>query len=230
MAHGTSGSAGSRHPLAQAGAVLAKDLVIEYRTRFALTAVLLFAVTTLVTVSYTVGQQAGAVLQAALLWIVLYFAALSGLTRTFVAEEDGRTADALRLSAGGVAVFSGKLAFNLLLLVVLAALLVPGFGLLMGLQVAAYGLLVAALATGCWGLAAVLTFTAALVAQARARGALGAVVAFPLVAPLLPMAVGAVAAAITGDPQGWAAVRGLAAYSGIMTVAGVLLFDSIWTA
>ena len=216
--------------VAAALAVLRKDLLVEFRTRFALAAIGMFALTTLVAVSFAVGLGMTEAVQAALLWVVLYFAALSGLTRGFVAEEDGRTADALRLAANGTAVFWGKLVFNLLLLAALAVLLVPGFAVLMGARVAAPGLLVAALAAGCFGLTAALTFTAALVAQARSRGALGAVVSFPLVAPLLKLSIDATQAAMVGNAQGWGTVTTVAALGGIVTIVAVLLFDSVWTA
>jgi heme exporter protein B len=230
MATAGSSSAGEPREGRAALAVLGKDLRVEYRTRYAVCAIGLFAVTTLFAVSFSLNGRAAPEVQAALLWIVLYFAALSGLTRTFVAEEDGRTADQLRLSTSGTAVFLGKLAFNCLLLLALAIILVPGFMILMAAQPQDFGLLAATLATGCWGLAAVLTFTAALISQARARGALGAVVAFPLVAPLLPLAIGATTAALRGDGGAWPAVRALASYSGIMTVVAVLLFEAVWNA
>ncbi len=218
--------------LTQAWAVLVKDLRVEFRTRLALAAVVLFALTTLVAVGFAVGPGSSASVQAALLWIVLYFAALTGLTRAFVGEEEARTADGLRLAAGGSAVFVGKLAFNLLLLAVLALLLVPGFVLLMGTRVADVGLLVGALVAGGAALGSALTFTGALVAQAHSRGTLGAVVSFPLVAPLLKLAMDATQAAFLGGAGsgGWAAVTSAAALGGIVTVLAVLLFDTVWSA
>lgn len=215
---------------AETRAVLNKDLAVELRTRYALTAIALFAVTCLTAVSFTVGPQAQTRLQAALLWLVLLFAALTGLSRTFVAEEDGRTADALRLAASPASVFLGKLLFNLLLLLALAVVLVPAYAVLMQVGAQDLVLLSVALLTGCWGLATVLTFTAALVAQARARGALGAVLAFPLLTPLLWLAIEATANGLGGQAQGWGQVRGLVAYGGIMTTVGVLLFESVWSA
>ena len=215
---------------AEAAAVLVKDLAVELRTRYALSAVGLFAVTCLVAVAFTAGPQAGSQIQAALLWLVLLFASLSGLARSFVAEEDGRTADSLRLAAAPTAVYLGKLAFNLWLLLMLNLVLVPGYVLFMAVQWKSVSLLLATLLTGSWGLAAVLTFTSALVSRARARGALGAVVAFPVLVPVLVMAIGATAAAIDGSFQGWYHVRGLTAFAGIMTILSVLLFDWVWTA
>ncbi len=224
MAHASCGWAG------EARAVLVKDLRVEFRTRYALSAVTLFAVTCLVAVGFTAGPQAGQRVQAALLWLVLLFAGLSGLARSFVAEEDGRTAESLRLAADAVAVYLGKLTFNVLLLWALCLILVPGYQVTMHVRWQSPALLVAVLAVGSWGLAAVLTFTSALVARARARGALGAVVAFPLLAPLLVMAIRATAAAIEGDALGWYDVRGLIAFAGIMTTVALLLFEWVWNA
>ncbi|MCC7491525.1 MAG: heme exporter protein CcmB [Fimbriimonadaceae bacterium] len=215
---------------AEAAAVLRKDLRVELRTRYALTAVGQFAVTCLVAVSFTAGPQAQSAVQAALLWLVLLFAALSGLARSFVAEEDGRTGETLRLAAGATAVYLGKCAFNVLLLLALCGVLVPGYQVLMDVVWRDPALLLATLLTGSIGLAAVLTFTSALVARAQMRGAVGAVVAFPLLIPLLVMAVAATTAALDGSLQGWYHVRGLAAFAGIMLTVALLLFEVVWNA
>ena len=81
----------------EVGAVLAKDARSEYRSRAALNAILLFALTTLAVVSFQISAQGlapgvKARLLASLLWIVLFFSAMSGLPRVFVKEEDSRTA------------------------------------------------------------------------------------------------------------------------------------------
>src|SRR5437660_4431187 len=103
--------------LRQAMAVLEKDLRAELRNRAALNSILLFSITSLVVVGFAVGpSQMAPVLKAALLWVVLFFAAFSGLAHVFTHEEETNTATALRLSAPPGAVYAGKLAFNLLLL------------------------------------------------------------------------------------------------------------------
>ena len=69
-------------------ALLKKDLLEEFRTRYAVNALLMFAVTALVMVSFAVGMNTlNATLHAALLWIIL-FASMSGLSRSFVKEEE----------------------------------------------------------------------------------------------------------------------------------------------
>src|SRR5690349_492211 len=101
-------------PVGQALAVLEKDLRAELRNRAAVNAILLFAVTALVVVGMALGPaKLSGVLSAALLWVVLFFAAFSGLAHVFLHEEETNTAMALRLSAPASAVYAGKLAFNL---------------------------------------------------------------------------------------------------------------------
>ena len=102
----------TRHWLGCAWAVFRKDVQIELRTRYAVGAVLLFAVTTLVAVSG--GARAAAPVKsdvkAALLWIVLLFAALSGLARAFVREEEAGTAAAAAAAGPGDGGLCGQMA------------------------------------------------------------------------------------------------------------------------
>ena len=162
--------------LAEAWAVTAKDLRTEFRTRVALSSVGLFALTTLIAVAYSVGPfrisaEDRPFLLAVLLWIVVFFAGLAGLDRSFVKEEESHTAPLLRLSASPHVVWAGKLLFNLVLLAVLLAAVVPLYCVLMGYRIQLLGWFVALLAAG--GLAEVkvarLTLGVAHLVAARAR-------------------------------------------------------------
>jgi len=75
--------------LNEAVAIWFRDLRSEFRTRYALNAILMFAVTTLIAVSFSIGsfrieESERPFLYAVLLWIILTFSALSGLARSFV--------------------------------------------------------------------------------------------------------------------------------------------------
>ncbi len=216
---------------AEAAAVFAKDWRSELRTRYALNTLGLFALTTLVVVSYALGPigaspLAPAVLPA-ILWIILLFAATAGLPRLFVAEEETHTATALRLSATPSALFCGKLAFGLALIVALEVLTTPLYLAMVQLKVASPGLLVATLAIGGFGLAACSTLVAAMVAQARGRGTLFAVLLFPVLVPLLIMVVALTRQAVAGEAAGVTLVQ-LLLYDGSVTVAALMLFPAMW--
>jgi heme exporter protein B len=213
-------------------AVLAKDLRSEYRTRYALSAVLLFAVTALAVVSFSVSPYSlEADAQSAFLWIVLFFSAMSGLSRSFVREEEARTAMALRLAAAPEAVYLGKLLFNITLQGAVAIVVVPLFLVLMDIAPAHPGLLVWAAVLGTLALASSSTIIAAVVSRANAKGALFAVLAFPVTLPGLSSAIRATTAALQGavGRVGTAGdLRALAAYSVLMIATSLLLFDFVW--
>ena len=220
--------------LAEAAAVFLKDLRAELRTRVALSTLGLFALTTLAAVSYTIGPYRIAAgdrpfLLAALLWIVIFFAAMAGLDRSFVKEEEGHTAPLLRLSAAPLAVWAGKLLYNAALLYVLMAALVPLYCGLMGLSVASPGALVAVLGVGGYALAVTTTMVAAIIARAMTRGALFPVLSIPLLLPLLILAIEGTRAAAEGSTDVvLATLRAVGSFGGMMTVLSLLLFPVVW--
>jgi heme exporter protein B len=223
-----------RHWLGCVGAVFRKDMQIELRTRYAVGAVLLFAVTTLVAVSGALGgHPVKSDVKAALLWIVLLFAALSGLARAFVREEEAGTAPMLRLTAPATAVYAGKWLFNVALTLAVEAVGVPLFLVVLPPQVVNSGLLLGVLLLGGVGLAGAATFVAALIAQTGSgKSALFFVVAFPVLMPVLLIAVEATVGAFSsGSFYETRAVHDLgllAAYAVVMTTAAFLLFEIVW--
>jgi heme exporter protein B len=217
---------------AEAAAVFAKDWRAERRARHALATLALFGVTTLVVASLALGPAAAgdpgrADVVAALLWILLLFAAAAGLPRAFVHEEEARTATALRLAARPSALFAGKLAWVVSLVALLELLTAPLAVALFDLQVARPLALVAALGAGGLGLAGATTVLAAIVAQGRGATTLFAALAFPLLVPLAVLAVGATRSALGGSEMGDSLVQ-LLLYDGSVVVAGFLLFPAIW--
>jgi heme exporter protein B len=225
------GTPGVLEMLARSTAVLRKDLTCEFRTRYAINTIGLFAVTTLVAVGFSVGGvEVSRSIQAALLWIIIYFSALSGLSRTFVREEESRTADALRLAAPPGAVFGGKLLFNLILLFALEVVIVPLFLGMMGVAVKGWLLLLVVLGVGSMGLAVSATIIAALVSHANAKSALFAVLAFPILLPVLVAGIRGTEAAFTSTvfASGIQDVKLLVSYTGIMFVVSLLVFRFTW--
>ena len=73
-------------------AVLQKDLRLEMRSRYALNMLLMFVLSSLLLIAFSVGKEAVSErMQTALLWIVILFSASIGLGRSFVAEEEQGT-------------------------------------------------------------------------------------------------------------------------------------------
>lgn len=217
--------------LSQGVSVLQKDLRIEFRTRYAYSALVMFAITTLVTVSFSIGGFAlESDVTAAMLWIILFFSAMAGLSRTFVHEEETGTVIALKMAAQPEPVYLGKYFFNVVLLFSLTVLLVPLFLVLLNVEMVLVAGFFATVLLGALGLASASTILAAIVSKAGAKGSLMTVLAFPLLVPLLFAAINATRTALGGGPAEtittdlWL----LFFYNCIAVVASLLLFEFVW--
>jgi heme exporter protein B len=209
-------------------AILRKECRSEWRTRYGLNAALLFAITSLTSVSFAVGRLSDrADLMSALLWVVLLFAALASMGHAFVREVEGHTLTLLRLVASPTSIALGKLLFNLVFLVVIEAVTVPLYLVLMGAPPPRWGAFLALLGLGSLTLACATTLVGAVIAQTRGRGALFAGVALPILLPVL-------AASVSGMRSQWAGgpiveeARLLAAYAIALFGASLLLYDHLW--
>ncbi len=211
-------------------AVLVKDLRAEYRTRYAVNAIFLFALTTLAAVSFSLG--AGGIpghYLAVLFWIILFFSALSGLAQSFVKEAETGTAVSLKLNAADDAVFFGKWLFNLILLLGLECFLVPLFLVLLNADVARWPLFLGVVLLGSLGMVSATTLIAAVIATAGVRGALFSVLALPILLPLLVPLVRVTEYCFLADSvAGSDELTVLAAYAVVATVVGWLLFPFVW--
>jgi heme exporter protein B len=209
-----------------------KDIKSEMRTRYAINAIAMFAVVTVFAVSFAIrGAGLATELQSSLLWIVIYFSSLSGLAQSFIKEEESKTAIALRLYTPSEVVLAGKLLFNLVLLFGLNMITVPLFAVFISLDVANYPLFFTIIVIASIGLAAVTTLVAAIISKASVKGALFAVLSFPLILPVLMMAISGTKKALV-EGNGFATARMeiqvLLAYLVVMVVAGFMLFDAVW--
>jgi len=208
-----------------------KDLKAEFRSRYALNAVIMFALVTLTVISFALGiLRLSPEMLAALFWIVVFFASMSGLAQTFIREEESGTSLVLKLTADGTSVFFGKALFNLLLLFMLAILIVPLFIVLLKAQIVSWPIFLAAVIPGLIGLAGATTIIAAIVAQASVKGTLFTVISFPVLLPLLVGVIEITKVALTGGIWGevTAPLQLVAAYDVVMVTLSVMLFDFVW--
>lgn len=219
--------------LRQAAAVLHKDLLIEARTRQAVTSMVFFAGLVLLILGFALGPDSIAVREAApgLLWIAVVFTAVLGLSRAYDTERENRGVEGLFQYPGTrSAIFAGKLIGILLLLLFVEAVLFVGGALLYNLDLGGVAAPLAGVALlGTAGLAGIGTLYGALTLNLRAREVLLPLLMFPLVVPVVLGSVSATRLLLAGDPFGelGAWVRLLAAYDVVFTVAPLLAFEHV---
>ena len=213
--------------------VLWKDVLTERRSKAALNALLFFSLLLLFIFQFTLGGDRERLTAAlpGLLWLGFVLSGLVGLGRTFLLERENDCWDGLLLTPGDKsAIYLGKVAGNLLLMLLVEAILLALFALFFNVDVGrALPALSLVLLLGTIGFAAVGTLFAAMTAHVRAREVLFPVLLLPVVVPVLLGAVKATEAVLAGEPLAAVAqwLQLLAAADVIYVVAGLLTFDAL---
>jgi heme exporter protein B len=213
-------------------AIFRKDLHSELRTRYAISALLMFVITTIAIILFSLGSEGASVdVLSGMLWVVIFFAAMSGLSRTFVMEEERGTSMTLQLLASPSAVYCGKLLFNLILVtgvnlltVILYSVFISGF------IIKTASIFFITIALGSIGFAAAATIIAAIIARASTKGTLYPVLSFPILLPLLLTVINATRLAAEGAffEEAYGEFQILISYIVVVIATSFIVFDFVW--
>lgn len=209
--------------------VFTKELLCEFRTKYVLSTLVMFALVTLSSVSMAVGGVSLAPqISGVLLWIILFFCSMAGLSRVFVEEQETGTIFALRIYMPSQAIILGKMLFNTVLLFFLSLFVVPLFIMFLNVDISFWWSFLTVLCLGTVGIAAASTLTAAMVAKAGGKHSLFTVLTFPI---LLPQFLGSIHATIrlfSQIPPTYHDLIFMAGYDLVLIVAAYILFDYFW--
>jgi heme exporter protein B len=214
-------------------AVAWKDLLVEGRSKETLNALLFFSLALLFVFQFALGpdrERLASVLPG-LLWLGFILSGVLGLGRTFLVEHQNDCWEALRLAPGDKsAIYLGKLAGSLVLMLVVETLVLALFVLFFNVDLGpAWPALALVIALGTVGIAAVGTLFAAMTAQVRARELLFPVLLLPVLVPVLLGTVKATEALLGGEPLAAVAhwLKLLGAADVVYLATGFLTFDVI---
>src|SRR5438309_170433 len=214
----------------QVYAVLAKDLLVEWRSRDLVVAMVVFAFLALVTFNFALDLHAEllSAVGGGVLWVVVVFAGTIGLGRSFAAERDQGTLEGLLIAPlDRSALFFAKVLGNLLFMGVVELVTVGAFVALFNVSIDPPAL-AATLALGTLGLAATGTLFAGIASNTRAREVMLQVLLFPIIVPLLIGVVQASQPALSGGtaPEApWLSL--LATFDVVYLAAGAVAFDYV---
>ncbi|MBD3852579.1 MAG: heme exporter protein CcmB, partial [Acidobacteria bacterium] len=122
------------------------------------------------------------------------------------------------------------LVFNLLVIYLLMAILVPLYCILMGYTIVMVWEFVLILVLGGYALAVITTIVAAIIARALTRGSLFSVLSLPLLLPLMIFLIQGTAGVAEGTPEIVSStVRAVLSMGGIMTIVSAALFPVVWS-
>lgn len=216
----------------KAFALFKKDWLSELRTRYAINALAMFILVTISVILFSIGQEKiTEYLTGGLLWVVIFFSAMSGLSRAFVSEEERGTTLTLQLIAAPATIFSGKLIFNVILVFLMnIAITFLFFILFESFVIQNFLLFTFAFILGNFGIAISSTIIAAIISKAGSKGTLYPVLSFPILLPLILTLLELTKFAMDGElvSDSLVEIFVLVCYDVIMLTASYLLFDFIW--
>lgn len=213
----------------QVHALIAKDLLIEARTREAISALLVYALLVLVLFNFALDlrPEVMAAVGPGVFWVAVVFTGPVVLARGFADEREHGTLELiLAAPIGRTALFVSRLLGTSLLMLAGQAVLVPAFVVLFDAQVNVLAL-APALLLGDVGLAGVGTIFSAMAAHTRAREVLLPVLIFPIIVPLLIAVVQSTGQAL-GAPaidRPWLGL--LIAFDAVYVAVGLALFEHV---
>jgi heme exporter protein B len=214
-------------------ALIRKDVHSELRTRYALNALIMFVVTAVATILFALrSDQPTSSVLSGLYWVVVFFTAMSGLSRTFVSEEERGTTMTLQLVASPSTVYFAKLIFNTALTfsmtIAVTILYMTVFS--NAFVIKTLSIFLGTVVLGSLGFASASTIIAAIVAKANTRGTLYPVLSFPILIVLLMTVMSATTKALDGEEFTTALgdFQILIGYFLAMTGGSYLLFEYVW--
>ncbi len=178
-------------------ALLRKELKLEWRQKFAVGGVLLYLVSAVFLAYLAFDGMIPLNTWNALYWLIMLFAAMNAILKSFIQEHDSRQMYYYSLVSARNYI-GAKILYNALLMIVLGLTGLVVFFAFMGNPLNSPWIFLANMVFGMLGFAAVLTLVSAIASRVRNSFTLMAVLGFPLVLPLLLLLIRVSAASIMG--------------------------------
>jgi heme exporter protein B len=211
--------------------ILHKDLVLELRTREALSGLVVLVLLILLTFTFAMNPEGAGAAAPAVQWVTFVFAGLMAIQRAFLVErENGAWYGLLLCPIDRGAIFVAKMASNVIVLGAAQLVLLALLALFLGASVLAAPLAVLFVNfLGLIGFSALATLFAAISVRLRAREMMLPLLVLPLLVPLIICAVEASRIVMNGGTVASAGpwIRVLATFDVIFSVAGWMLFEQL---
>ncbi|MFL5762841.1 MAG: heme exporter protein CcmB [Bacteroidia bacterium] len=205
-----------------------KELKLEMRNKYALGGILLYVVSTVFVSYLSFKKIVTPATWNALFWIILLFASINAVAKSFIGESRGRLLYLYTLVSPQAVIIS-RILYNSLLLLVLSGLCLGAYTLFIGNIIQDLPLFLVTLFCGTVGFSSLLTMVSAIASKAGNNFTLMAILSFPIMIPLLMVLIKLSKNAIDGLERwdlNYLAV--LLFLNVIITALSYLLFRYLW--
>ena len=208
--------------------LIIKEFTLEWRQKYAISGILLYVLST-VFIIFISFQKLSPQLWNVLFWIIMLFASINAVVKSFVQESGHRQLYYYQL-ANPLAILLSKMVYNTILLLLIGGLTFVALGFIAGSPVEDAAQFALALFFGSLGFSITFTFVSAIAAKADNSSTLMAILSFPVVIPVLLLLVNLSAHSI-GLLGGSGVVKDvmmLVAVDLVLLALGMVLFPFLW--
>ncbi len=205
-----------------------KDVILEWRAKYAINGILLYVVST-VFVCYQAFKSVDTLVWNALFWIILLFASINAISRSFVQESSYRQLYYYTIVSPKAVILS-KMVYNSLVMLFLSVIAFTVYSVVFNNPIANPSLYLIAVLLGSISFASVFTMVSGISAKTGNNSTIMAVLSFPVIIPLLLVLIKLSNIAIANiegvSPNGEIVV--LLAINVITITISLLLFPYLW--
>ncbi len=212
-----------------------KDLLLEWRMRYAIGGILLYVVAT-VFVIYIIlsGERSLEMVNhrwwSILFWMTMIFTAVNAIAKSFTQENRERLLYYYTLVRPQSVILS-KMLYNMLLMLLLALIALAIFSVMLGNPVKNFAIFLSAVTLGGMGFSFVLTLVSSIASKADNNATLMAILSLPVLLPLILIIQKLASSAFFIDSSFSNALNDmavLAAFNLLLVALSYILFPYLW--
>jgi len=216
--------------------LLKKEILLEWRSKYAFNGVLLYVIST-VFVCYMAfnlnpgfsGSTGYALVWNVLFWIIILFAAVNAIAKSFLQESKGRLLYYYSI-AGPQAIILSKIIYNILLMTLLSTLALIVYSVFFKNPTTDSLYYFITVLLGSISFSTVFTMISAIASKAGNNGTLMAILSFPVIIPVILLLVRMSKRAMDGLDRSlsYQDLGVLLAINAIVIATSLLLFPFLW--
>lgn len=208
--------------------LVAKELALEWRSKQAINSIVLYVVST-VFVCYQAFESVDTLVWNALFWIILLFASINAVSRSFVQESQYRQLYYYSITSPKAIILS-KIIYNMILMTLLSVVTFIIYALIFQNTIGDTPLYLFSIFLGSISFATVFTMVSGISSKTGNNSTIMAILAFPVVIPILILLLKLSSNALKGLDRASSEkeIVTLIAINVITVTVSLLLFPYIW--
>ncbi len=209
--------------------LIRKEIMLEWRSKYALNGILLYVVSTVFVCYLAFREISSAPTWNALFWIIMLFASVNAITKSFIQENRGRQLYYYTITSPQAIIIS-KIIYNIMLMVLLSAIALGFYTLVFKNPLGDPLFYLLSVLLGSISFASVFTMISGIASKASNGAGLMAILSFPVIIPLLVVLIKLSKNAMDGLDRSvsYDEIGVLIAINVIIVTTSLLLFPYLW--